>query len=185
MYGYSKQLFDLWALRHGAFNRIAGLKYFNVYGPFEAHKGEMRSMVHKAVGQIRETGRIALFKSYRPDIADGAQQRDFIYVKDAVDVTLWFADRDAPSGLYNCGTGQARTWNDLAEAVFAALGRPANVAYVDMPEELRGQYQYFTQADLTKLRQSGYPRPFTPLEEGVRDYVRFLEAPGPTQPTPG
>lgn len=171
MYGYSKQMFDHWAAREGLFDRIVGLKYFNVFGPCEDHKGEMRSMVHKAYGQIVSTGRVRLFKSHRPGYGDGEQLRDFVYVKDAVEVTLFFEDHSQVSGLFNCGTGRARSWNDLMNALFAAMGRPPEIEYIDMPESLRNQYQYFTQADGAKLRSAGYDRPFTPLEEAVRDYV--------------
>ena len=171
MYGYSKQLFDHWAAREGLFDRIVGLKYFNVFGPYEDHKGEMRSMVHKAYGQILSTGRVRLFKSHRPGYGDGEQLRDFVYVKDAVDVTLFFEDHSQVSGLFNCGTGRARSWNDLMNALFAAMGRPPEIEYIAMPESLRNQYQYFTQADGARLRSAGYDRPFTSLEEAVRDYV--------------
>jgi ADP-L-glycero-D-manno-heptose 6-epimerase len=175
MYGYSKHLFDLWVLHHGLFDRVVGLKYFNVYGPGEAHKGDMRSVVHKAWGQIRETGRVRLFKSYRREIPDGGQTRDFVYVRDAVAVTLFFAAECEVGGLFNVGTGVARTWNDLAAAVFAAMGRPVQIEYIEMPPEIRDRYQYHTQAEIQKLRNAGYDTPFTPLEEGVRDYVAALE----------
>ena len=176
MYGYSKQMFDHWAAREGLFDRILGLKYFNVFGPYEDHKGEMRSMVHKAYGQIVSTGRVRLFRSHRSGYGDGEQLRDFVYVKDAVDVTLFFEDQSQVSGLFNCGTGKARSWNDLMNALFAAMGRSPKIEYIDMPESLRNQYQYFTQADGAKLRSAGYDRPFTSLEEAVRDYVTtYLE----------
>lgn len=171
MYGYSKHMFDLWALQSGALSRIAGLKYFNVYGPFEDHKGDMRSVVAKSHARIAAGHDVELFRSHRPDFADGEQQRDFIYVRDVVDVTLFFAAAGAPSGLYNCGTGRARSWMHLARAVFAAVGQPPRIRLVDMPEALRGKYQYFTQADTAKLRRAGYSAPFTSLEDGVRDYV--------------
>ena len=172
MYGMSKQLFDLWALRHGVLGKIAGLKYFNVYGPGEDHKGDMRSVVHKAHGQIRETGAVKLFKSYKPEYKDGEQVRDFVYVKDAVDVTLFCGENPKASGLFNCGTGQARSWNDLAKAVFAALGRKPKIEYIEMPVALRGKYQYFTQAEMGKLRAAGYTKAFTALEDGIREYVQ-------------
>lgn len=172
MYGYSKQLFDLWALRRGLFDRIAGMKYFNVYGPREAHKADMRSMVHKAFGQVLSRGWLELFKSDRPEYPDGGQKRDFVYVRDAVGATLFMVEHPEIGGLFNCGTGKARTWNDLANAVFKALGRPADIRYIDMPEKLKGKYQYFTQADTTKLRAAGYTVPFLDLEEAVADYVR-------------
>ncbi|MDD2240839.1 MAG: ADP-glyceromanno-heptose 6-epimerase [Kiritimatiellae bacterium] len=172
MYGMSKHLFDLWALRQGVVNRIAGLKYFNVYGAGEDHKDDMRSVVHKAHGQIRDTGQVRLFKSYKPDYADGEQVRDFVYVKDAVEVTLFCGENENASGLFNCGTGQARSWNDLAKAVFAAMDREPRIEYIDMPESLREKYQYYTQADMSKLRAAGYDLPFTTLEDGIRDYVQ-------------
>ena len=172
MYGFSKHLFDLWALRSGRLDRVAGLKFFNVYGPHEDHKGDMRSVVHKAHGQILAKGRVELFKSYRPEFPDGGQVRDFVDVRDAVAVVLWLLDNPAVNGLFNCGTGEARSWNDLATAVFAALGREPRLDYIEMPDHLRGKYQYHTQADLAKLRRAGYDRPFTRLEDGVRDYVQ-------------
>ena len=185
MYGYSKQMFDLWALKHRLFNpsadrshdttgsNIVGLKYFNVYGPYEDHKGDMRSVVSKSYEQIRQTGVVKLFKSYRPEYKDGEQMRDFIYVKDAVDVTLHFAlqPADAPGGLFNCGTGQARTWVDLVTAVFNAMGLPPKIEFIEMPQQLQGKYQYFTQANDAKLRAARYTKPFTSLEEGVREYI--------------
>jgi ADP-L-glycero-D-manno-heptose 6-epimerase len=172
MYGYSKQMFDLWALKHNLYQRIAGLKYFNVFGPHEAHKGEMRSVVHKAFGQIRALGEVNLFKSCSPEYKDGEQVRDFIYVKDAVEMTLFFLDHPEISGLFNCGTGKARTWNDLVTAVFSAMGREPKIHFIDLPENLKKTYQYFTQAEMTKMRNAGYDKPFTSLEEGVRDYVQ-------------
>lgn len=172
MYGYSKHLFDLWALSSGALRQIVGLKYFNVYGPFEDHKDDMRSVVNKSHARITAGQDIELFRSYRPEYADGEQRRDFIYVRDVVDVTLHFAAAGRPSGLFNCGTGESRTWLDLARAVFAAVGQQPRIRMIDMPETLRGKYQYFTQADTAKLRRAGYDRPFTSLEEGVADYVR-------------
>ena len=172
MYGYSKQMFDLWALRQGVLDRIVGLKYFNVFGPREDHKGDMRSVVNKAYHQISETGAVKLFKSYRPEYRDGEQERDFVYVRDAVDVTLFFHDNRDVSGLFNCGTGKVRTWNDLAKAVFSAMGKPPKIEYVDMPDSLRAKYQYHTKADTTKLQEAGYTGRFTSLEEGVSDYVK-------------
>jgi ADP-L-glycero-D-manno-heptose 6-epimerase len=171
MYGYSKHMFDLWALKHSLFDQIVGLKYFNVYGPYEDHKGDMRSMVNKSYGQIKSEGKVRLFKSYRPDYADGEQMRDFIYVKDAVAVTLHFLEYRKQGGLFNCGTGKARSWKDLVNAVFSAMSEPPRIEFVDMPEALRGKYQYFTQAEMSKLRKAGYTAPFTPLEDAVRDYV--------------
>lgn len=172
MYGLSKHLFDLWALRNHLFDRIVGLKYFNVFGPHEDHKADMRSVVHKAYGQILSTGTVELFKSYRDDYADGEQCRDFVYVKDAVDVSLFFHNHQEVSGIFNCGSGNARTWKDLVNALFAAMGREPAIEFIDMPETLRDQYQYFTEADVGKLRTAGYERAFTPLEKAVKDYVK-------------
>lgn len=179
MYGYSKHMFDLWALKHGLFDRIVGLKYYNVYGPYEDHKGDMRSVVSKSYAQIRDTGKVQLFKSYRPEFRDGEQKRDFIYVDDAVDVTLHFAlqDAEAPGGLFNCGSGEARTWVDLVTPAFQAMGKPVEIEFIDMPEALRGKYQYCTQSRGDKLRSAGYERPFTSVEEGVSQYIRKFYLP--------
>ncbi|HMO52773.1 MAG TPA: ADP-glyceromanno-heptose 6-epimerase [Kiritimatiellia bacterium] len=171
MYGYSKHMFDLWALRNRKLNQIVGLKFFNVYGPREDHKADMRSVVHKAYGQILATGAVKLFKSYKPEYRDGEQVRDFVYVKDAVNVCLYFDRNRQVSGLYNVGTGTCRTWLDLARAVFAAMGRSPNIEFMDMPESLRSKYQYHTEAEVGKLRAAGYDTPFTSLEDGVREYV--------------
>ena len=172
MYGYSKHLFDLYAQRQGWINRIVGLKYFNVFGPNEDHKGEMRSVVHKSYAQVLEDGVIRLFKSHRPDYADGEQKRDFLYVKDAVAMTLHLAETVVANGLYNLGSGEAHTWNDLARAIFAAMGREPKIEYIEMPEALRGKYQYFTQADIGRLRLAGFDRTITPLDKAVADYVQ-------------
>ena len=170
-YGYSKQLFDLWAKKHGLFEKIVGLKYFNVFGPNEYHKADMRSFVLKAFEQINSTGKVRLFKSHKPDYKDGEQKRDFLYVKDAVDMTLFFYDNPDTFGIYNLGAGVARSWNDLAKAVFAAMGKKPNIEYIDMPDSVRNQYQYFTEADITKLRDIGYDEQITSLEKSVTDYI--------------
>lgn len=172
MYGYSKQLFDLWAKRNGAFNKIVGLKYFNVYGPNEYHKGDMRSVVHKAFEQIRDTGKVKLFKSMNPKYKDGEQLRDFIYIKDAVNMTLYFLDKPAVNGLFNLGTGKSRTWNDLVKSIFIATNKPANIEYIDLPSHLREKYQYFTEANMNKIKKAGYNSSITALEDGVADYVK-------------
>jgi ADP-L-glycero-D-manno-heptose 6-epimerase len=177
MYGYSKHLFDLLALRRGWLRQIVGLKYFNVFGPNEYHKGEMRSVINKAYPQVRDEGCIRLFKSHRPDYRDGEQLRDFIYVKDAVEMTLFFLDRPEIGGIYNIGTGRAQSWNEVAAALFKAAGRPANIDYIPMPEALRGKYQYYTCADLTKLQAAGWSGACRPLDEAVDDYVRRYLAP--------
>lgn len=181
MYGYSKHLFDLYAQRSGWLSRIVGVKYFNVFGPNEDHKADMRSLVNKAYQQILATGRVQLFKSHKPEFKDGEQKRDFLYVKDAVEMTLHFAEDPKGAqagGLFNLGSGEANTWLTLTHAIFAALGRPPQIEFIDMPEVLRGKYQYFTQADVTKLRESGYTRAMTPLTEAVRDYVQGYLVPG-------
>ncbi|MGO8767142.1 MAG: ADP-glyceromanno-heptose 6-epimerase [Limisphaerales bacterium] len=172
MYGYSKHLFDLQARRGGFLKKIAGLKYFNVYGPNENHKGEMRSLVHKSFAQVQKEGVIRLFKSYRKEFKDGEQKRDFLYVKDAVAMTLHVAATKTAGGLFNIGSGQARTWIDLAHSVFAALGAKPRLEFIEMPEAIRDKYQYFTQADISKLRGTGYQGKVTSLEDAVADYVR-------------
>ncbi len=172
MYGYSKHLFDQHALAGGYANRITGLKYFNIFGPNEDHKGDMRSMVHKAFHQVQTTGRIKLFKSFRPEFPDGGQRRDFLYVKDAVAMTIHLAEDSSRCGLFNVGSGIAHSWLDLAHAVFAALGREPEIDFIDMPEALRGKYQYFTQADISRLQATGYREPVTPLRDAVADYIQ-------------
>jgi ADP-L-glycero-D-manno-heptose 6-epimerase len=172
MYGYSKHLFDLHAKRAGFLNRMVGLKYFNVFGPNEDHKGDMRSLVHKSTAQVRADGVIRLFKSYRSDFRDGEQKRDFLYVKDAVAMTLHLATTPKANGLFNIGGGKARTWLDLARAVFAALKRKPKIEFIEMPEAIRDKYQYFTEANLARLRAAGYTAPVTSLEDAVSDYVR-------------
>lgn len=175
-YAYSKQIFDLWALKNGVLDKIVGLKYFNVYGPGEAHKGDMRSMVLKAYEQIKRDGKIRLFKSYNPAYRDGEQMRDFIYVKDAVEMTLFFLERTEINGIFNIGTGIPRSWNDLAKAVFSSLGITPKIEYIDMPEDIKGKYQYFTKADMGKLKKVGYDKPTFSLEKGVEDYIiNYLE----------
>ncbi len=179
MYGYSKHLFDLYAKRLGWLNRIVGVKYFNVFGPNEEHKGDMRSVVSKANLQIQQSGKIGLFKSYDPKYPDGGQMRDFLYVKDAVEMTLHFAEKGSSSGgLYNLGSGEANTWLTLAGAIFKALGREPRIEFIDMPDVLRSKYQYYTKADIAKLRASGYDRPITPLADAVADYVGNYLVPG-------
>ncbi len=172
LYGDSKHMFDLWAREAKLLDKIAGLKYFNVFGPNEYHKAGMRSFVLKAFEQINEKGKVALFKSYDPKYENGEYVRDFIYVKDAVDMTLFFYDNPKVNGLFNIGTGIARTWNDLVKATFAAIGKPVNIEYVEMPESIRSQYQYYTKANMTKLRNAGYEKQTTTLENAVKDYVQ-------------
>lgn len=183
-YGYSKHLFDQWALRQAAAGqappRWAGFKFFNVYGPNEYHKGRMASVAYHAFTQFRTNGTVRLFKSDRPDVADGMQLRDFVYVKDAAAVVTWFLAAPRPSALYNVGTGQARAFLDLATAVMESYGARPHITWIDMPDDLKGKYQYYTQADIGKLRAAGYDQPFHTLEEGVRDYVQnYLLQPDP------
>lgn len=172
MYGYSKQLFDIWIKRNGLIDKVVGLKYFNVYGPNEYHKEEMRSVVHKAFEQVRDDGKVRLFKSYRTAYKDGEQKRDFIYVKDAVEMTLFFLEHKERNGIYNIGTGRAQTWIELVTALFGALGKPVNIEFIDMPEEIREKYQYFTEANMKKLFSAGYNKPIMSVQDGVTDYVK-------------
>jgi len=172
MYGYSKHMFDLFAQRHGILDSIVGLKYFNVYGPNEHHKGDMRSVVHKAYHQILETGTVNLFKSYHPGYEDGAQMRDFLYVKDAVKMTLHLAQNDSAGGLYNLGSGEANTWLRLTRAIFQAMDKTENIEFIEMPEYLKPKYQYYTKADTSKLQETGYNELTMELEEAVKDYVQ-------------
>lgn len=177
-YGFSKHIFDVYAERTGLLEHAIGIKYFNVYGPNEEHKGDMRSVVHKAYESIDKDGVVKLFKSYRPGIADGEQTRDFIYVKDAVAMTVFLATMPDAHGLYNVGSGTARTWLDLAHAVFAAMGKKPQIRFIDMPETLRPRYQYATRASIDRLLAAGYDRPITSLEDGINDYVRGYLQPG-------
>jgi ADP-L-glycero-D-manno-heptose 6-epimerase len=178
LYGYSKHLFDLYAESEEIAGDIVGIKYFNAFGPNEYHKGDMSSLVCKAHREIETTGRMRLFRSHRPEYPDGGQMRDFVYVKDAVAMTLHLAECEEAGGLYNVGSGMARTWLDLARALFAAVGRPEAIDFVDMPESIRPQYQYHTCADISKLRETGYAAPVTSLEDAIMDYVRVYLAQG-------
>jgi len=177
-YAFSKWLFDLWALRLGLLDSIAGLKYFNVFGPNEYHKQDMRSVVHKAFEQIQKEGRVRLFKSHHPDYRDGWQLRDFVYVKDAVTATLAIYDNPSAHGIYNIGTGQARSFYDLIIAVFKALDRQPQIEYIDMPSSIRDKYQYYTCAQTDKLRRL-FPQPMRSLETAIDDYVRSYLLSGP------
>ncbi|MDZ7781058.1 MAG: ADP-glyceromanno-heptose 6-epimerase [Gemmatimonadota bacterium] len=175
-YGWSKHLFDRWVAREvesgGATPpQWVGLKFFNVYGPNEYHKGDMRSLVAKAYPGAARGDRATLFRSHDPDYPDGGQMRDFVYVDDCVDVMLWLLEHPEVSGLFNVGTGRAQTWLELMTALYDAVERPLDVRWIDIPEEIRDRYQYFTQAEMGRLRAAGYDRPFRSVEEGVRDYV--------------
>ncbi len=171
-YGQSKLDFDVWVLKHGYQNKITGFRYFNVYGPNEYHKGAMRSLAQKGFEQVQKEDKLKLFKSYRKEYPDGGQKRDFIYVKDVVDAMIWFYEHPNVHGIFNLGSGKAQSWNDLAHALFKACEKKVAIEYIDMPENLKNQYQYFTEADLTKLRRAGCPTVFRNLEAGVGDYVR-------------
>jgi ADP-L-glycero-D-manno-heptose 6-epimerase len=172
LYGESKQNLDIWAKQEGVLDKIVGLKYFNVYGPNEYHKGDMQSLARKGFFQARDHGKIRLFKSYKTQYANGGQERDFLYIKDAVAMTLFFLARPEIGGLYNVGSGTARNWNNLANAIFSALDREPVIEYIDMPESIRNQYQYHTQAKMDKIRLAGYNPPTTTLEAGITDYVQ-------------
>lgn len=170
-YGFSKQIFDLWALRNGLLDKITGIKFFNVYGPNEYHKADMRSVVHKAYEEISTTGKLKLFKSYKKEYKDGGQMRDFIYIKDAIDMVFYIFEKNL-KGIYNIGTGKARSFEDLGKAVFKAMNKKENIEYIEMPDELKEKYQYFTEAKMDKLKISGYPWAITSLEDGIEDYVK-------------
>lgn len=176
-YGVSKNEFDKWVLRQKSQPPFwAGLKFFNVYGPKEYHKGRMASVIWHAYNQIKKDGEVKLFKSHRPDFEDGEQLRDFIYVKDVLKVCYWLMKTRPGSAIYNLGTGKARTFADLVKSTFDALHIPARIRFIDMPEDIREKYQYFTEANMRKLRDAGYDEPFYSLEKGVEDYVQeYLE----------
>ncbi len=172
MYGYSKQLFDMWLQRHNYIDKVASLKFFNVYGPNEYHKDSMRSVICKAHTEIERSGYLQLFASDTPDYANGGQMRDFIYVKDCTRIMAWLLAYDGVQGVFNVGTGKARTWNDLAKAVFKAMGKDENIEYIGMPEQLKGKYQNFTEAPMQKLAATGCPMPEYSLEDGIKDYIQ-------------
>ncbi len=180
-YGWSKHRFDLWVMEQAAQGAAppfwAGLKFFNVYGPNEYHKGRIASVVFHAFHQVKTEGKVRLFKSYRPEYAHGEQRRDFVYVRDVAEVIRFLLEHRPPSDIYNLGTGTARTFIDLVTPIFKALGLPVRIEFIDMPPAIRERYQYFTEADMGKLRSVGYDRPFAPVEEGVYEYVKdFLAA---------
>lgn len=172
-YGVSKNEFDKWALAQNTYPPYwSGLKFFNVYGPNEYHKGRMASVIFHSFNQVQTTGKVKLFKSHRPDFADGQQLRDFIYVEDVAKVCSWLMNNKVTSGLYNLGTGKARSFEDLVKATFAGMDKEPVIEYIDMPEDIRDKYQYFTEADMGKLKAAGYTDIFTSLEEGVGEYVK-------------
>ncbi len=172
-YGESKNEFDKWVLNQEDKQLFwAGLKFFNVYGPNEYHKGRMASVIFHAFNQIKETGKVKLFRSHKPEFKDGHQLRDFIYVKDVVDVIYFLMNLKEKSGIYNLGTGKARTFLDLAKATFKAMDRKPEIEFIDTPADIREKYQYFTEAPMEKLRKAGYDKPFYSLEEGIEEYVQ-------------
>ena len=177
-YARSKQMFDLWAIEEGIIDKIVGLKYFNIFGPNEGHKRNMRSMVLKAYEQIFATGKVSLFKSHIADYEDGEQKRDFLYVKDAADMTLYFLDNPQLLGIYNIGSGKAETWNDLIGSLFQSLDMEPKIEYIDMPEKIRDQYQYYTKADMTKFSKLNYSKTAMSLPDSVDDYVQGYLLPG-------
>ncbi|BDI31058.1 ADP-L-glycero-D-manno-heptose-6-epimerase [Capsulimonas corticalis] len=171
-YAFSKWLFDAMAIRHGWTDKIVGLRFFNVFGPNEYHKARMASVIWHAYRQVQETGKIKLFQSHKAEYADGAQERDFIHVDDLSKVILFFLEHPEANGIFNLGTGKARSFNDLAAAIFQSLGKEPQIEYIPTPENIRNAYQYFTEADLTKLRAAGYDEEFLSLEEGVDRYIQ-------------
>ncbi len=181
-YGLSKQMFDMWVIENNYHTKYVGLKYFNVFGPNEDHKGDMRSMVNKAYSQILNTGKLKLFKSLKPEYKDGEQMRDFIYIKDAVEMTLFFDPFNeagkSETGIYNLGSGTASTWLEAAGAVFKAIDKEPNIEYIDMPENIRNQYQYYSKANINKLKDAGYENQCMKLEDSIADYVKNYLIPG-------
>lgn len=180
-YGWSKHIFDKWILKQETSPpNWVGFKFFNVYGPNEYHKGQMSSVIFHAFNQAKKNGTIRLFKSYRKDFGDGEQKRDFVYIKDVVDIVEFFMNKKTVSGIYNNGTGKARTFNSLAQAVFQSMGKGVKIQYFDMPEHVKNQYQYFTEARIDKIRQAGYNKKMDDLEAGVKDYIQsYLDTDDP------
>ena len=174
MYGYSKHMFDLWAIENKIVDKVTGIKFFNVYGPNEYHKEDMRSIVCKTFSNVKEKGQIELFKSYKEGYAHGDQKRDFIYIKDAVEVMYYLFCNSNKTGIFNLGTGVTSTWNDIANAMFKALNKKPNIKYIEMPDYLKSKYQYCTQAEMSKLREVGCNHEFMPLEDAIADYVGYL-----------
>ncbi len=175
-YGLSKQMFDMWVIENKLQNKFVGLKYFNVFGPNENHKGHMKSMINKSFHQVMETGKLKLFKSMNPEYKDGEQKRDFVYVKDAVDMTIFFDPLNEAgknlTGIYNIGSGEANTWLRVANAIFKALDKKPEIEFVELPDELKNQYQYYSKADLSKLKASGYDKEIMTIEDSIADYVK-------------
>ncbi|MCA6069520.1 MAG: ADP-glyceromanno-heptose 6-epimerase [Endomicrobium sp.] len=175
MYGFSKHMFDLWLLNNNYISKVAGIKFFNVFGPNEYHKGDMRSVVCKSYDEVADNSLIKLFKSYNENYSDGEQRRDFIYVKDAINAMYFLFKNPSKTGMFNLGTGKSRTWNDIAKSMFAAVGKKENIEYIDMPDFLKQKYQYFTQAKMDNLKKAGYNKSFMELEDSVKDYCFYLK----------
>lgn len=175
MYGFSKHMFDLWLLNNNYLNKAIGIKFFNVFGPNEYHKSDMRSVICKNYEAAERDGLIKLFKSYNPQYKDGEQRRDFIYIKDVVEVMYFLFKNPLKAGIFNIGTGKSRTWNDLAKSMFSNVGKKENIEYIDMPDALKLKYQYFTEAKINNLRNVGYTKPFMELEDSVKDYCSYLK----------
>lgn len=175
IYGYSKQLMDLWVVKNGLTKKVTGFKFFNVFGPNEYHKQDMRSVIAKSFEKVVKEKKIRLFKSYKEEYADGEQKRDFIYIKDALEVVYYFIEHPDKTGIFNVGTGIARSWNDLGKALFSALKIKLRVEYIEMPLGIRAKYQYYTQADMSKLRAAGFLHKFLSLEKSVADYATYLK----------
>ncbi len=175
-YGLSKQMFDMWVIENKLDTKFTGLKYFNVYGPNENHKGHMKSMINKSYQLVKETGKLKLFRSMNPEYKDGEQKRDFVYVKDAVEMTLFFdpfnEEGKNATGIYNVGSGEANTWLTVAHAIFKALGKEPEIEFVELPDELKNQYQYYSKANLAKLKAAGYTKPVMKIEDAIEDYVK-------------
>jgi len=174
LYGLSKHIFDLWVVNNKLNEKFVGLKFFNVYGPNEEHKKDMRSIISKGYRQIKETGSIKLFKSYKKEYRDGEQKRDFIYVFDVCDVIWFFIENKNKCGIYNVGTGKAISFNEIAKLLFKYMGIKEKIEYIDMPEDVKNHYQYFTQANIEKLKNTGYKKNFTDIEEGIKEYINYL-----------
>jgi ADP-L-glycero-D-manno-heptose 6-epimerase len=174
MYGFSKHMFDLWLLNNNYFNKATGIKFFNVFGPNEYHKGDMRSVICKNYDAVLCAGLIKLFKSYNPKYEDGQQRRDFVYIKDVVEIMYFLFRNPSKTGIFNIGTGKSRTWNDIAKSMFLAVGKKENIEYIDMPDNLKLKYQYFTEAKMDNLKNAGYTKPFMELEDSVKDYCCYL-----------
>jgi ADP-L-glycero-D-manno-heptose 6-epimerase len=175
IYGFSKHMFDLWLLNTNYISKVVGIKFFNVFGPNEYHKGDMRSVICKSYYDILSNGEIKLFKSCNSDYSDGWQRRDFVYIKDVVEAMYFLFKNPSITGIFNLGTGKSRTWNDVAKSMFAAVGKRENIEYIDMPDYLKSKYQYFTEAKMANLKNAGYNRPFMELEDSVKDYCCYLK----------